>query len=195
MSRKQTRSPLRRSPARRNQRAHVPDGYLAVGVIVSVHGLRGEVKVEPHTDFPERFQPGMQLRLGDDLIIVHVERARQHKRHILLQFEELQTREEAEELRNHWLFVSEQDAFALDDDTFWVHDIIGLRVQTTDAEPLGTITDVLFTGANEVYVVQPAGSLNKGKDILLPAIGDVVQQVDLDAGVLTVALPPGLLEE
>lgn len=191
----QSESPKGEYFVRRNQRVFVPNGYLAVGKIVGVHGLRGEVKVELHTDFPERFETGAILNLGDDLIPMYILMARPHKGHMLVQFEGVNSRSDAEQLRNHWLFVDEENAMELDDDIFWVHDIIGLKVQTDEGRFLGTIKDVLFTGANEVYVVQTDSKVNRGKDLLLPAIADVVQQVDLDESVLIVQLQPGLLDE
>lgn len=180
----------------RNRQVRIPDEHLAVGVIVGVHGLRGEVKVELHTDFPERFQAGVELLLSEELVPQRIETARPHKNHMLIRFEQVYTREAAEELRNQWLFVHEEQAIELDEDTFWVHDIVGLHVRTEAGQRLGQVTDVLFTGgANEVYVVQPEGALNNGREILLPAIADVVQTVDLEAGELVVRLPEGLLEE
>lgn len=180
----------------RNRQVRIPDEHLAVGVIVGAHGLRGEVKVELHTDFPERFQPGVELLLGEALVPLRIENARPHKRHMLLQFDQVYSREAAEELRNQWLLIHEEQAVALDEETFWVHDIIGLHVRTEENRLLGEVTDVLFTGgANEVYVVEPEGDVNNGREILLPAIAEVVQKVDLAAGELVVRLQAGLLEE
>jgi 16S rRNA processing protein RimM len=174
---------------------NVREGYLVVGYIASVHGLRGEVKVEPYTDFPERFAPGVQLFLGENLEEVEVAAARPHKNHILLQLKGVERREQADALRNRWLFIDEADAVQLDEDTYWVHDIIGMDVQTTGGEWLGTIREVLFTGANEVYVVETPPTVNQGKELLLPAISDVIQQVNLAENLMTVQLLPGLLEQ
>ncbi|MCB0080026.1 MAG: hypothetical protein KDE47_03810, partial [Caldilineaceae bacterium] len=94
----------------RNQRVHVPDGYLAVGRVIGVHGLRGEVKVELHTDFPERFQPGLQLFLGEALQPVSIRQARPHKGHMLILFDAYHSRSAVENMRNTWLFVHEDHA-------------------------------------------------------------------------------------
>ena len=120
--------------------------------------------------------------------------ARPHKGHLLIRFEDVYNRDEAEALRNQWLFIPEEDAVELDEDTYFVHDLIGLTVLSTDGATLGEISDVLFTGANEVYVVAPAPGVNKDKDLLLPAIAQVVQAVDVEAGTMTVTLLDGLLE-
>jgi 16S rRNA processing protein RimM len=179
----------------RNRTVNVPDGYLAVGYVGGVHGLKGELRVELYTDFPERFAPGIALYAGDDLRGITVLGARPHKGQILLTLENVASREAAEAWRGVWLFVKEDEAVKLDADVYWVHDIIGLEVETTDGQRLGVISDVLFTGANEVYVVQPLPTVNNGRELLLPAIAEVVQAVNLAANLMVVQLLPGLLED
>ena len=179
----------------RNRQIQIPDGYLAVGLIVGVHGLRGELKVELHTDFPERFDVGNQLVMGPELRIIEIESSRTHKGHILLTLAGIKSRNQAEELRNLWLFVDEENAAELDEDTYWIHDIIGLTVQSDDGTLLGTVTNVIPTGANDVYVIQPEGGINKGQELLIPAIADVIVQVDMAQSLLLVRLLPGLIEE
>lgn len=177
----------------RNETVFVPTGYIAVGRVTAPHSLRGEVRVEPHTDFPERFTAGMSLFVGADLQAITVESARPHKNQILLQLAGVQNRNDAEALRGTWLFVKEADAVALDDDTYWVHDIVGLTVQTEEGEQLGIVTDVLFTGANDVYVIAGTDDAGNAREILVPAIADVVQEVDLAAQRIVVRLLPGLV--
>lgn len=172
--------------------AHVtPEGYLAVGRIVGVHGMRGEVKVEPFTDFPERFDPGSVLLLGDELEEVTVLSARPHKSNMLLLLSALSNRGDAERLRTQWLYVPEDEAAALDENAYWVHDILGMEVVTDEGETLGTVYDVLFTGANEVYVVRTPDS---PREVLLPATDEVVLAVDVPARRMTVHLLPGIFE-
>ncbi|MEZ4659604.1 MAG: ribosome maturation factor RimM [Caldilineaceae bacterium] len=178
----------------RNQRVHVPDEYLAVGRVIGVHGLRGEVKVELHTDFPDRFQPGLQLFLGEELQPVSIRQARPHKGHMLILFDEYQDRSTVEALRNMWLFVHEENAVELAADEYWVHEIVGLAVYTDEGQHLGRVSEVLATGANDVYIIAPVGLLNQGREILLPAIADVIQKVDIGAGRLIVKLPPGIID-
>jgi 16S rRNA processing protein RimM len=178
----------------RNQQVIVPDGYLAIGQIAGVHGLRGEVKVELHTDYPDRFATGAVLYMGANLAKTTIESVRPHKSHLLIRFQGVYNREDAEELRGHWLFVDEADAAVLEDDVYWVHDIVGLAVYDQAERLLGEITDVLFTGANEVYAIKPAPGVNQDKELLLPAIAAVVQDVNLEDGVMIVVLPNGLIE-
>ncbi|HXF61302.1 MAG TPA: ribosome maturation factor RimM [Caldilineaceae bacterium] len=166
---------------------------MAVGLIAGAHGLRGEVKVELHTDFPERFAPGSTLWLGTELEQVEVATSRPHQGQVLVRFEQVTNRSEAEALRGEWLFIHESEAETLEEGTYFVHDIIGASVQTVEGRPLGVVREVLFTGANEVYVIE---SLDQPpRELLLPAIADVIQQVDLEANLITVALLPGLLDE
>ncbi len=178
----------------RNQEVVVPDGCLAVGHIAGVHGLRGEVKVELYTDFPERFEPGETLLLGVDLAEVSLVTVRPHKQQLLMQFAGVTDRTGAERLRGLWLFVPEADAAELAEGVYWIHDIIGLRVQEAEGGVLGDIVDVLATGANDVYVVRPPAGQNRGQEILLPAIPDVVLAIDLALGTMTVRVPDGLLD-
>lgn len=180
----------------RNRSVFVPRGMMAVGLIVGAHGLRGEVRVELHTDFPERFTPGNELFLGNDLVAAQVMSARPHKNELLILLEEVLDRTAAESLRGTWLFIHEQDAADLEDGAFWVHDIIGMSVQATDGRQLGHVTDVISAGgANDVYIVKPSASVNRGRELLLPAIPSVIQAVDLDSRLITVALIPGILDE
>jgi len=180
----------------RNRSVFVPRGMMAVGLIVGAHGLRGEIRIELHTDFPERFTPGAELFLGDDLAVAQIMSARPHKNELLLLLEGVQDRTGAEALRGTWIFIHEQDAVELEDGAFWVHDIIGMSVQSTDGQELGRVTDVISAGsANDVYVVKPIASINRGRDLLLPAIPAVIQAVDLDSRLITVSLIPGILDE
>lgn len=195
----------------RNKRVIIPDGYLAVGLIVGVHGLRGELKVELHTDFPERFDAGSTVYLTDKLKEIVIKSARPHKNHMLITLDGIHNRNQAEELRQSWLFVSEDEAKELDEDMYWVHDLVGMTVieidstatesvedktaSATGERELGLLTDVLSTGANDVYVIAPFGEINQGRELLLPAIADVVQRVDVENKRMFVRLQSGLLEE
>lgn len=179
----------------RNRPVHIPDGQLAIGLIVGVHGLRGEVKVELHTDFPERFTSGRVCSLGSELVQAEIASARPHKSTMLVRFVGINRREEAEALRGTWIFIDENEAGELDEDSYWIHDIVGLQVRSTDGEQFGVVTQVLSTGANDVYVVRTEAPFNKGRDLLLPAIADVVRRVDIAGGEMIVDLPPGLVEE
>ena len=181
-------------PMPKRQTYEPPEGYWAVGHIVGIHGMRGEVKVELYTDFPERFEPGLRLLVGEQLEKREVETVRFHKAHLLLKFKHVAHREQAELLRNQWLLIEENDAVGLDEGTYWVHEILGLQVKTVDGESLGEVTDVLHTGANDVYIValNPVGGTQK--ELLLPAIADVVKSVDMETETIVVSLLPGMMD-
>ncbi len=188
------RPPRPRRPSQPAQlNVHVPEGYLAVGRIVGVHGLRGEVKVEPYTDHPERFAPGTILALGDDLEGVEIRSMRPHKNVLLIAFEEFAGRDAVELLRGLWLFVPEAEATPLEENTYRVHDILGMEVVSDDGAALGVVVDVLFTGANEVYVVR-APQESGGRELLLPATDEVVLAVDVPGRRMTVHLLPGITD-
>lgn len=179
----------------RNRAVHIPDGYMAVGRIVGAHGLNGELRMELHTDFPERFAPGVELWMGADLALYTVTSAREHKGMILLCVDGVDDRDSAEALRGEWLFIPEDAAMALPEGEYWVHDIIGLAVVDESGAALGRVTDVLQTGANDVYIVAPAENVNRGRELLIPAIAEVVQAVDVPGGLLTIRIVPGLIDE
>ena len=169
--------------------------YLAIGRIIAPHGIRGEVKVELLTDFPERFKVGSRAFLGtgtDDVTARPVKLAavRPHKGGLLIKLDVVPDRNAAELVRGRYLLIPAADAMPLGEHENYLHDLIGLRVETSDGQLLGELKEVLFTGANDVYVVRgPAG------EVLLPAIRDVVLQVDLPARRMVVALPEGLLAD
>jgi len=150
-----------------------------------VHGVRGELKVQPLTDFPERFDPGESFWL--DGAERTIERSRWQKGTVVLKVAGLDTRDQAEALRGHELQIAEPEDLPEDEGVYYQHDIVGLKVEDTAGEALGRVTDVLGTGANDVFVVRgPRG------EILLPAVEDVVREVDIAGGRLVVELLPGL---
>lgn len=165
--------------------------FYNVGKIVNTHGIRGEVRVMPTTDFvDERFAKGQDLYLkgaGDPLKLT-VEAARQHKGFILVKFVGYDNINDVQAFRDHELMVSGADQEPLEDGQYYYHQIIGLAVKTVDGDELGKIKEILSPGANDVWVVQRAGK----QDLLLPVIDDVVKDVDLAAGVVTVELMEGL---
>jgi len=179
----------------RNRRVIIPEGVMAVGLIVGAHGLRGELKIESHTDFAERFATGNTILLGTDLIEIQIRNSRPHMEFFLLTFDGVTSRSAAEDLRGQWLFIPDEEATVLDDDTYWIHDIIGMHVHDSEGRLLGTVHNILETGANDVYLVTPVDGINQGREILLPAIAEVVENVDSQKRVITVNLIPGLLDE
>ena len=162
--------------------------YLVVGRIVAPWGVRGEVKVTLETDFPERFEQLERVYLGEKATSFVLERSRLHKGHALLKLGGCDDRDAAEKLRGQLVQIPIEEAMPLGEDEYYVYQIVGLDVWTTEGEHLGRVSEVLFTGANDVYVVRG----EKG-EILIPAVEDVVLEIDLAGGRLTVELMEGLI--
>ncbi|MFC7679759.1 ribosome maturation factor RimM [Paenibacillus sp. GCM10028914] len=169
---------------------------FTVGKIVNTHGIRGEVKVIPHTDFAEqRFAKKSSLYIvpskGGKPIPVTVETSRFHKNMYIIKFTEISGINEAEKYKESLLKISEDLQEELPDNEYYFHEIIGCRVVTDDepAEELGIISEILTPGANDVWVVKTP----KGNEILLPSIPDVVLDVDKSAKLVRVHLMEGLL--
>lgn len=168
-----------------------PGGYIAIGQIIGAHGIRGEVKVAVMTDFPQRYRPGAKTYLGTEAhcVLTEIEAVRPHKEILLVKLAAVPDRNAAEALQGQYLLIPEEEAMPLGEHENYVHDLIGLAVETVAGESLGTLTEILFTGANDVYVVTGP----EGNEILLPALRDVVLRVDLVEHKMTVAIPEGLL--
>ncbi|MFN8485656.1 MAG: ribosome maturation factor RimM [Anaerolineae bacterium] len=166
--------------------------YLIVGEIVAAHGIQGEVKVLLETSFPERFNRLKSVLIGppdgSDYRSVGLEGSRLHKGSALLRLAGVKDRNAAEMLRGQVVAIPAAQAMPLGEDEYYVHQIEGLAVYTEDGERLGVVDHVIFTGANEVYAVRG----DDGDELLLPAIADVIQSVDLDNERITVRLLEGL---
>jgi len=160
-----------------------PKTAVTVGRVIAPHGLRGEVKVAPLTDFPDRFQPGSKLWLESGQLEIRASRPVRDLIHI--QFVGIDDRTRAEELRGKELKAPAQTALA--EGSFYRHDIIGLEVHDSAGRPLGLVADIFPTGSNDVYVVRG----DQG-ELLLPATDEVIRSIDLDAGVMQVELIEGL---
>ncbi len=169
---------------------------LTVGKLVNTHGIKGEIKVLPITDFPEeRFAKGKRLFLipgdGTPSFWITVESARFHKNMYVLKLEGFTNINQVEKYKGSMLKVSQADLVELPDNEYYYHEIIGCSVFTDENEdkPLGIITEIISPGANDVWVVKPAS----GPDILIPVIDDVVLDVDVSNKKVKVYLMEGLL--
>ena len=163
---------------------------LQVGAITSTHGIRGEVKVFPTTDDPKRFCKLKQVILDDgkSKIDLEVESVKFFKNLVIVKFKGLDDINEVAKYRKETLWVTRDQAVPLKKDEYFIADLIGLSVVTEDGEELGNITDVIQTGANDVYVVAKEGE----EELLIPAIKECVKNVDLKNQVMTIFLMPGL---
>lgn len=166
--------------------------WVAVGEVVGAFGVRGELKIAPLTDFPERFARTLTVYLGEDHTPYRVERAHAHKQHILLALAGVEDRDAAERLRGLRVWVPASELTPLAADQFYLHDLIGLRVRHVDGRDLGAIADVLATPGADLFLVR--GTPN-GQEVLLPAVKAFIKAVDLAAGVVLVDPVPGLFDD
>lgn len=165
--------------------------FLAVGRLRRNHGVHGDLILEVLTDFPERLKPGTRVFLGPEHRPFRLARRRQHAQGLLVAFDGITNPEQAAQLRNQLVFVRADDRPPLEEGEYYHHQLLGLQVVTEEGAILGQLREILETGANDVYVVQSP----QGADILLPAIGDVILDIDLPAGRIFVRPLPGLLSE
>ena len=167
--------------------------FLIVGKIKGAHGLRGELKVEILTEDPHRFGLLDRVFLGleeEEPVAWILEGYRLHKGQALLKVQGCQDRSSAQALLGQLVQVPLEEAIPLEADEYYEYQILGLEVWTVDGEFLGRVVDIIDTGASDVYVV--AGPAPARREILLPAIEEVVIEIDLEAGRLLVELLEGL---
>ena len=166
--------------------------YLQVGAIASTHGIKGEVKVFPTTDDPARFEDleTVFLDTGREKLKLEISGVKFFKNMVILKFKGYDNINDIEKYRGKDLWITRDQAVPLGEDENFVADLIGLSVVTDQGETLGVMKDVMFTGANDVYVVER----ENGKELLFPAIKDCILDVDLEEGVMTVHVLDGLLD-
>ena len=174
-----------------------PDSLLLVGTCGPPHGVRGEIKVIPETDDPERLADLAQVFVGpspERTRAYAVEAVRLHptKRGVvaLVRFGRIADRDAADALRGLGVYAAESDLPALDEGEVFLHDLIGLDVVTEDGEAVGTVKDVLTGIAQDLFVVQRDGQ----PDALIPDVDEIVTEIDLDAERITIRPPEGLLD-
>ncbi|WP_409340999.1 ribosome maturation factor RimM [Paenibacillus sp. MBLB4367] len=167
-----------------------------VGKVVNTHGIRGELKVISSTDFPDvRFAKGSQLLLVDSATRgtqeVVVESGRQHKNVYILKLSGYQHINEVEKFKGWDIKVTDEHLVELEEDEYYYHEIVGCRVVSEEGREIGTVTEILTTGANDVWVV----GREKGKPVLVPVIDDVLLHVDVEQKLITIRLLEGMMDE
>ena len=168
------------------------EDLLQVGIITSTHGVRGEVKVYPTTDDPRRFRRLKEVVLdtGKEKMNLEIEGVKFFKQFVILKFNGLDNINDIEKYRQKSLYVTRKNAVRLQRDEYFIADLIGLKVQDEDGKELGTVKDVIETGANDVYEVE----MTDGKSLLLPAIKQCILNVDVENGTMQVHVLEGLLD-
>lgn len=164
---------------------------LQVGVISSTHGVRGEVKVFPTTDDVTRFRQLKKVYLdtGREMLPLEIQNVKFFKQFAILKFKGIDNINDIEKYRGKSLMIDREDAVDLDEDEYFIADMIGMKVCTEDGSEFGTLKDVMETGANDVYIID---SLEHG-EVLIPAIRECILDVDMDEERMTIHLMEGLV--
>ena len=164
---------------------------LEIGQIVNTFGIKGMVKVKPFTDDIKRFDSLKKVYIenNSNKKEYEIEEVKYHKNMVLIKFEGIENIEQAERLRNSYLTISRDSAEELEEGRYYVVDLLGLEVYTDEQILLGTLEDIFNTGSNDIYVVKN----EEGKQILLPAIQDVIKKIDIENKKVIVHLLPGLV--
>ena len=163
---------------------------LEVGKIVNTHGLRGEVKVVPWTDYPEVFEDieTVYIKKKSDYERLDIAGIKYQKNNLIIRFAQLKDINEAEKYKNRVLYAERTSLGELPEGVYYIADLIGLDVVKEDGEKVGIISDVFNTGSNDIYEVKREGQ----KDLLLPVIDDVVLNIDVENKKVTVRMMEGL---
>jgi 16S rRNA processing protein RimM len=163
--------------------------FLVIGKLRRPHGVRGEIIMDVLTDFPERLKKGVSVFVGQDHRVETIRSLRQHGSALLVAFQGYDVPETVGVMRNELVYVRADDRPPLAEGEYYHHELIGLRVVDESGDLLGTLTQILDTRANDVYVVRP----QDGPEILLPAIESVILDINLEKGEIRVHLLPGLI--
>ena len=165
----------------------LPEGAVAVARVIRAHGFDGTIRVQPYSDNPARFQVGGNLTVAGKIRAISEFRTLPGG-YALLRLEGLESADAVRSLAGQWLVAPDEPAPDLPPGEYYHYQLVGLTVVTDQGEELGTLQEVLVTGSNDVYVVKSASA----EEILLPAVSQVIKEVDLSAGRMLVHLIDGL---
>lgn len=167
------------------------EDLLKVGVITTTHGVRGEVKVYPTTDEPERFLEldYVLLDTGRELRKLEIKNVKFFKNLVILKFKGVDNINDIEKYKGRDLWIPREEGQELEEDEYYIADLLGMSVVLGDGQEFGTLKDVMETGANDVYIIDSA----EHGEVLLPAIKECILDVDLEKNVMTIHLMKGLI--
>ena len=165
--------------------------YLEIGQIVNIFGIKGMVKVKPFTDDCKRFDKlkKVYIKNKNSKKKYEIDEIKHHKGMVLIKFKGIDNPEQANLLRENYILVNREEEEPLEENTYYIVDMIGLEVYTEENEFLGNLEDIFNTGSNDIYVVKN----ELGKQILLPAIEEVIKKIDMENKKVIVHLIPGLV--
>jgi 16S rRNA processing protein RimM len=163
--------------------------YL-IGYILKPHGIKGEVKVDPISPYPERFNRLDRVYLKNDSIQAYsIQSVRISNRFVFLKLSEINSRSEAELLRNYEVLIDKEQLIELKADEFFIHDLVGCEVISENGDLIGKIVEVMQVSSNDIYVVQD----ERGREILVPAIKDVIKNIDIKHKKIKIHLMEGMI--
>lgn len=164
--------------------------YLEIGQIVNTFGIKGMVKIRPFTDDIRRFDRLKKVYIKKNNVEEYeIEEVKYHKDMVLIKFKGIENLEQANLLRNYYLLINRDEEEPLEEGRYYIVDMLGIEVYTDEGKKLGILDDIFNTGSNDVYVIKD----ELGKQILLPAIKEVIKQVDIENKKMIVHLIPGLV--
>jgi 16S rRNA processing protein RimM len=164
------------------------EGFTAVARVRRPHGIRGELRLEVFNPTAPHLAVGRTVHIAGNAY--RIAKSREDRGSWLVALEGLADRNRAERFRTHIFEVPDSELIRDDEDSYFLHELIGMRVVTASGRELGTLSEILQPGANDVYVIRgPRG------EVLIPAIGQVINRIDTVLGVMTITPPPGLLDE
>lgn len=166
------------------------EDLLQVGVITTTHGIRGEVKVYPTTDDAHRFDylESVLLDTGKELCELEIQRVKYFKQFVILKFRDVDNINDIEPYKGKSLYVTRDFAVPLEENEYYIADLIDMDVFLEDGSLFGTLKDVMETVANDVYVIHTTDK----KEVLVPAIKDCVKEVDVEQNKMIIHLLKGL---
>ncbi len=166
------------------------EDFLRIGKIINVHGIKGEVKILPLTDHIDRFfsLESVYLEKNHSNIPLIITNVRTHKNSVLLKFEEITTRSQAEELKGFFISVKREDAVKLSEDQYFITDLIGVMVYSIEGEKIGPIKEVLQTAPTDIYVINM-----EDRKILVPALKEIFQEIDIHNKIAKADIPEDLM--
>ena len=166
------------------------NGFFEIGTICGTHGVLGDIKIYPLTDDIRRFDLLTELTILNDGIVekIPINGIRYHKNMVLAKLKGYDNIDDALKLKGLKVIIPREEAIKLSEDEYFISDLYDMQVITIDGDVLGVIADIIFTGANDVYVVR-----KNGKDVLIPAIKQCIKKVDINSRIMTVELLEGLL--
>jgi 16S rRNA processing protein RimM len=170
---------------------HGEPAFVSVGKLRHAHGVHGEILMEVYTDFPERLLPGVDLYLSNDEKPLKLVKCRPHGQGLLLTLSGYSNPEQVGQLRNQVLYVRVDDRPSLLEGEYYHHQLIGLRVTTDSGKTIGSVTEIMETGASDVLVVRP----EFGPEVLIPAVDAFIKEINLERSEMIVHLIPGMMVE